>query len=543
VIYLTSQPAPLTGTNNTWVLGNLTAGTNFSINITVLVLNISDSVINNTVNATFQNETSALLSSNTSQSTSVINLSANYFSNISVAKSDSPDPVAPGDTLSYAITINSSGNDTAFDVVVNDTYPELVVYDSSQPDPVAGTNNSWALGNLTPGAIIVINITVIVPDSVASGTVLNNTVNATFQNSTGYSHSSIASASTTVLTPAPPTPSGGGSGGGRIVPRSVVLPELAPKMECVENWACEDWSRCEEGSQFRTCVDLNNCNKTLYLPQTERKCITERAGAEVSEEKVPMPEMPALLPVSEPVRTSGPVAGAMTLCSMLPMALSAVLIIAGLLALVSLFVGRERRMLKRWRLPVDALLVVCLILAVWHYLSCKELLLVETVALGVLALFVITLRAADYIVSRRQSEEESTAPVIEPGEMPEVPSPEEEVSEPEEIAVPEPEEASKAEEIPKPVEAPKLAPEMPTARLGMAKVYVPMLEEVVKKKRPAKKVIIASPKKQKRRKQLKVKVAPPVLEEEMRDWREVVKQTGMTLKKLDTTLRRLKKKK
>ncbi len=226
--------------------------------------------------------------------------------------------------------------------------------------------------------------------------------------------------------------------------------------------------------------------------------------------------------------------------------IGAVLILAGLLALMSLLAGRERRMLKRWSLPVDALLLICLLLAVWHYLSCKELLLVETIALGVLALFVITLRAADYVAARRLSEE-STAPIIEPGEMPEVPSSEEEVPvpEPEEIPVPEPEEALMPEEIPVRVEKPELEkkPEMPPERPGMKKVYVPMLEEVVKKRKQARKVIITSPREQKRRRQLKVRVAPPVLEEEMRDWREVVKRTGKTLRKLDSTLRRLKKKK
>ncbi len=545
VIYLASEPAPVPPTNNTWVLGNLTPGTNISINITVLVRNVSDNtIINNTVNVTFQNETSAWLSANTSQSTSVLNLSVNYFSNISVVKTGSPDPVAPGDTLSYTLTVTSTGNNTAFDVVVNDTYPAQVIYLASEPAPVPPTNNTWVLGNLTPGTIIAVNITVIVPASVQSGTVLNNTVNATFQNSTGALLSGNASASTTVLAPVPPAPGGGGGGGGRIVPRNVVLPELAPSMECVESWECEDWSRCSEGIQFRTCVDVNNCNKTKNLPQTERKCVPERAVGEVSAEKAPVLEMPALQPVSEQVRASVPVAGAMTLCSMLPMSLSAALIIAGLLALVSLLVGRERRLLKRWSLPVDALLVICLVLAVWHYVSCKELLLIETIALGVLALFVMTLRVADYIASRRPSEEESMAQVIEQEAMP-VPEPEAEVPVPEEIPVPEPEKAPMPEEMPQPVEVPKPAkmPEMPPERPGMARVYVPMLEEVVRRKKPARKVIITSPKKQKRRKQLKVKVAPPVFEEEMRDWREVVRRTGKTLRKLDTTLRRLKKKK
>lgn len=72
VIFLTAQPPPLPGTNNTFVLGNMTPNQSILVNITVFVLNLSNgTVINNTVNVSFQNETGGVLSVAVTESTFV----------------------------------------------------------------------------------------------------------------------------------------------------------------------------------------------------------------------------------------------------------------------------------------------------------------------------------------------------------------------------------------------------------------------------------------------------------------------------------------
>ncbi|MBI4146721.1 right-handed parallel beta-helix repeat-containing protein [Candidatus Woesearchaeota archaeon] len=145
---------------------------------------------------------------------------------INVSKSDGSDPVNNGSTLSYNITINNTGTETAFNVTLVETYPGSVVFNGSQPVPSVG-NNTWLLGNLSPGNSTTVNITVNVSAG-ASGT-LNNTVNASFQNLSGGNGSVVVSELTTVnvtvVPPVPsPAPSGGGGGGATRATQNVSIP-------------------------------------------------------------------------------------------------------------------------------------------------------------------------------------------------------------------------------------------------------------------------------------------------------------------------------
>lgn len=73
--------------------------------------------------------------------------------------------------------------------------------------------------------------------------------------------------------------SGGGGGGGG----SGVSSRLSSKSSgtatisvsnCVENWECEEWSKCSLlGKQTRTCVDSNNCNTENLKPREIRECV------------------------------------------------------------------------------------------------------------------------------------------------------------------------------------------------------------------------------------------------------------------------------
>ncbi len=199
VIYLTSSPTPLTGTNNTWIIGNLTANQSVLINITVFTLNVSNgTLINNTVNVSWQNETSIRLNASTTINTTVLSYPRYNNSNISVVKTDNPDPVNVSSNLTYVINVTSNGNGTAYNVTVNDTYSTRVIYLTSSPTPLAGTNNTWIIGNLTPGISVLINITVFTLN-VSNGTLLNNTVNVSFNNETGIRINRSTTINTTVL--------------------------------------------------------------------------------------------------------------------------------------------------------------------------------------------------------------------------------------------------------------------------------------------------------------------------------------------------------
>ena len=70
--FVSASPTPEAGTNNTFLVGNLTAGEFFTINITLVTLNISDTLtINNTANMTYTNNTGGVKTVNVTESTTV----------------------------------------------------------------------------------------------------------------------------------------------------------------------------------------------------------------------------------------------------------------------------------------------------------------------------------------------------------------------------------------------------------------------------------------------------------------------------------------
>jgi uncharacterized repeat protein (TIGR01451 family) len=96
---------------------------------------------------------------------------------LSIAKSDSPDPVTVGQPLSYTITITNSGPDDATGVIVTDTLPTSVVFGSATPSQggCSGPNPVICnLGSLTNGATATITIVVTptIPGIISNGVVV-----------------------------------------------------------------------------------------------------------------------------------------------------------------------------------------------------------------------------------------------------------------------------------------------------------------------------------------------------------------------------------
>ncbi|MFA5071858.1 MAG: hypothetical protein WC511_05885 [Candidatus Pacearchaeota archaeon] len=74
------------------------------------------------------------------------------------------------------------------------------------------------------------------------------------------------------------TPSDGGTGGGSgnggsggSSGGSVVTTSFNSDF-CSENWQCDDWSNCVNGTQTRTCTDIHECGTTQNKPSTEQQC-------------------------------------------------------------------------------------------------------------------------------------------------------------------------------------------------------------------------------------------------------------------------------
>ena len=98
-----------------------------------------------------------------------------------VGSSASPLYVAPGDNLSYSVTISNVGSRSASRVWLNDTLPENVTYISDTAPTLANYSGSWRSGNVlyynfteVPGGVFTFIINVTVNLGIRNGTWLVN---------------------------------------------------------------------------------------------------------------------------------------------------------------------------------------------------------------------------------------------------------------------------------------------------------------------------------------------------------------------------------
>lgn len=122
---------------------------------------------------------------------------------ISITKTDSPDPVIAGNDLTYSINVANNGSGGATNVVVKDVLPVGVQYQSSSSsctEAPAGTL-TCGLGSLASGASKALTIVVKVPaDYVANGgaATLTNTATVTASQTDGNPSNNSATATTQV---------------------------------------------------------------------------------------------------------------------------------------------------------------------------------------------------------------------------------------------------------------------------------------------------------------------------------------------------------
>ncbi len=99
---------------------------------------------------------------------------------LSITKTDSPDPVTTGDDLTYTVTVTNNGPDTATSVIVTDNLPAETTFVScaSTGGGVcggSGNNRTVTFASLTSGGSETITFVASVNCSVADGTVISNT--------------------------------------------------------------------------------------------------------------------------------------------------------------------------------------------------------------------------------------------------------------------------------------------------------------------------------------------------------------------------------
>ena len=166
-----SPGGTLTGTTVTWPIGTLAAGASGVVSFTVAVHSPLAPNTQITSTATISDPEGV-----TAQASATSRVVSNP--QYSLAKVDTPDPVAAGGTLTYTISYanNASANADGEGVLIAETYDRNFTFVSAVPAPIPGTNNLWAVGALPVGGSGTIVVTGTVKAPLPNGTILANVV-------------------------------------------------------------------------------------------------------------------------------------------------------------------------------------------------------------------------------------------------------------------------------------------------------------------------------------------------------------------------------
>jgi uncharacterized repeat protein (TIGR01451 family) len=173
-------------------LGDIVNGNNATID--VIVGTTAPGTVTNTASVTGTGGDDPDLSNNTASENTTVRPKAD----LGITKSDSPDPLIAGQTLTYSIAVQNNGPSDATGVTVTDNLPSTVSYQSATPSQgtcsVASGTVTCALGTVANGAGATIELKV---QTLKDGTISNTArVSSDAVDPTGSNDS--ASADTTV---------------------------------------------------------------------------------------------------------------------------------------------------------------------------------------------------------------------------------------------------------------------------------------------------------------------------------------------------------
>ena len=141
---------------NTWNgnlnVGNISSGNNFQLLIRGKVRTVATGTIENTTSVssdTYDPDTS----NNSDMENTTIN-SQTPSADLSITKSDNPDPVYAGKTINYKITVTNNGPEVAENVVISDNIPPEILgsmYSINDGNTWSNWNGTLSIGDLSNG--------------------------------------------------------------------------------------------------------------------------------------------------------------------------------------------------------------------------------------------------------------------------------------------------------------------------------------------------------------------------------------------------------
>lgn len=192
--------APYNYTNTTLTIGSIAPNSTLLFNVTMHMSTDLQNGTNETIFANVSYESSTGAGFSAADNSTMLILGA---PNLSMSIADTPDPAIS--EINYTISVNNSGDETAYDAVLLLTYAAGITILNTSME--SADNRTFLLGNLTPNQTREINITT----NFTSSTALTTTAQLNF---TYAGENSTLDESETTSLPPPPTSSGSGGGGG-----------------------------------------------------------------------------------------------------------------------------------------------------------------------------------------------------------------------------------------------------------------------------------------------------------------------------------------
>ena len=177
-------------------LGSLASGSSATVAITASVsASFEGSTATNAVSVTGDEADPDETNNSASVETSV-----DREADLSVTKTDSPDPVAAGDDVTYAVAVTNNGPSDASAVVATDTLPGGLTYKSDDGGcTVSGQVVTCSLGNLASGSSSTVNIVATVSSSFEDGGIATNAVSVVGEETDPDNGNNSATEDTTVV--------------------------------------------------------------------------------------------------------------------------------------------------------------------------------------------------------------------------------------------------------------------------------------------------------------------------------------------------------